>query len=141
MEPPPCFPRLAKIPGLKMIALSSLGSVRLRMLYLPCPFPRHHCGDPAVILLTLVTEVSRTYPLQLLVQIRGTLMAPGARAVGGSMASTLKLGQTPEEGVPLPNELPGTPGTPEFREMGGSAALLYHEFYLRGEWLYYMLCP
>lgn len=52
------------------------------------------------------------------------------------MASTLKLGQTPEEGVPLPNELPA-----EFREMGRSAALLYHEFYLRGEWLYYMLCP
>lgn len=110
MERPLCFPRLAKIPGLKMIALSSLGSVGLRMPYLPCPFPRHHCGDPAVILLTLVTEVSRTYPLQLLVQIRGTLMAPGARAVGGSMASTLKLGQTPEEGVPLPNELPLSSG-------------------------------
>lgn len=45
---------------------------------------------------------------------------PGSKSCGRqSMASTLKLGQTPERGVPLLSELPA-----EFREMGRSAALL-----------------
>lgn len=103
-----------------MIALSSPGSMELRMLYLPCTLPRHHCGNPPVRLLAL----SGRSLINLFLKRNRCLdqadsNGPGSKSFGSeSMTSILKLEGRHRGGSPT-----AVQEGAEFWETGRFAAL------------------